>query len=128
MSSASSPSACSVADVTEGTKEWLVLRRSCVAEILGREAIMKTEALLLAIVFSTAAGCGASFEQLQSRAGFDFECPPAAITAHTMDDETTIAQGCGKEAVYVEHCTGNNHSRCTWMLNSPVRAATAAAK
>jgi hypothetical protein len=71
------------------------------------------------------AGCGASFEQLQSRAAFDLDCRPQSITAQMIDYETRVATGCGKQAVYVEHCTGNNHSGCTWMLNSPVRPSTA---
>jgi len=83
---------------------------------------------LFAITFLTIAGCGASFEQLQSRAAFDLECQPQAITAQTIDYETRIASGCGKKAVYVEQCTSNNHSGCTWMLNSPVRLTSVESK
>ncbi len=36
---------------------------------------------LFTITLLTASGCGASFEQLQSRAAFDLECQPQAITA-----------------------------------------------
>jgi hypothetical protein len=30
--------------------------------------------------------------------------------------------------VYVETCTGNNHSGCTWLLNSPVRPTSVESK
>jgi hypothetical protein len=83
---------------------------------------------LFTITLLTAPSCGASFQQLQSRAAFDLECQPQAITAQVIDDETRIASGCGKNAVYVEHCTGNNHSGCTWMLNSPVHLTSVESK
>src|SRR5450432_4088226 len=65
-----------------------------------------------------APGCGATFEQLQARAALDLECQPAAISAHSVDGQTRVASGCGKQAIYVETCSGHNHSDCTWMLNS----------
>lgn len=74
-------------------------------------------------------GCGATLEQLQNRAAVDLDCRPEAITGRELDGETTIASGCGKQAIYVETCTGRDRSNCTWMLNSPVRQVeTAAAK
>jgi hypothetical protein len=78
---------------------------------------------LLAITFVSVCGCGATFEQLQARAAVDFECHPAAISSQAIDGYTTLASGCGKQAVYVETCTSNNHSGCTWMLNSPIKPA-----
>jgi len=97
------------------------------ARTTGAEVTMRIQ-FLLAITFLTVSSCGASFEQLQSRAAFDLDCQPHAITAQMIDYETRIASGCGKKAVYVEHCTGNNHSGCTWMLNSPVRPTSAGSK
>jgi hypothetical protein len=68
-----------------------------------------------------APGCGATFEQLQARAALDLECHPAAISAHSVDGQTRVASGCDKQAIYVETCSGHNHSDCTWMLNSAGR-------
>lgn len=82
---------------------------------------------LLAITFMSMCGCGATLEQLQARAAVDLECQPAAISAQVIDLYTRIAQGCGKQAVYVETCTDRNHSGCTWMLNSPIKPAAGAA-
>jgi hypothetical protein len=81
---------------------------------------------LLAITFLMAAGCAATFEQLQARAAIDLDCRPEAITAQAVDAETRIASGCGKQAVYIESCMRGNHSDCTWSLNSPVRTTGAA--
>jgi hypothetical protein len=72
-----------------------------------------------------APGCGATFEQLQTRAALDLECQPAAISAQSVDAQTRVASGCGKQAIYVESCSGNNHSDCTWILNSTVKPAAA---
>jgi len=69
----------------------------------------------------TASGCGATFEQLQRRAALDLECRPEAISARYLDAETSVATGCGKQAIYVETCSSNNHTGCAWMLNSAVK-------
>ena len=71
----------------------------------------------------TAPGCAATFEQLQARAALDLECQPAAISGRRVDDHTMVASGCGKQAIYVETCTGDNHTGCTWLLNSTVKPA-----
>jgi hypothetical protein len=52
-----------------------------------------------------ARGCGATFEQLQARAALDLECQPAAISAHSVEGQTRVASGCGKQAIYVETCS-----------------------
>jgi hypothetical protein len=83
---------------------------------------MKTQRWLAVTILATA-GCGATFEQLQARAAIDLECQPQAISANALDDQTRIASGCGKQAVYVETCAGNNRANCTWMLNSPIKPA-----
>ncbi len=66
-------------------------------------------------------GCGASFEQLQTRAAADFNCQPGAISARELDSQTQVAYGCGKTATYIESCRGKKRSNCTWMLNSEIR-------
>ena len=81
---------------------------------------------LLTIGVVLPAGCLATFEQLQARAAFDLDCPPASISARELDDRTQIATGCGKQAVYVQTCT-NRNSGCTWMLNSEVKPMEARA-
>jgi hypothetical protein len=64
-------------------------------------------------------GCGATVPQLQSRAAFDFDCQPAAISVRALDPGTRVAAGCGKQAVYVEHFNNSRHP--TWLLNSEVK-------
>jgi hypothetical protein len=74
-------------------------------------------------VVSLSSGCGATLAQLQTRAALDLDCSPASITARNIDTETLVASGCGKQAIYIEHCVGNHHSHCTWMLNSTIKAS-----
>ena len=76
-------------------------------------------ATVLLLVFS---GCGPTLEQFQTRAAQDLDCQPASITARQLDTSTMVAAGCGKQAIYIEHCTGTNHSECTWMLNSEIKS------
>ena len=78
----------------------------------------------MALALLAASACGATFEQLQSRAALDFNCQPTAISARRLDDLTLIAAGCGKQAVYVQTCTGKGESNCTWLLNSEIRSTT----
>jgi hypothetical protein len=77
-----------------------------------------------------ASGCvgGATDAQLQARAAADLDCAPEAIANLCIDGETRIANGCGKQALYVETCAHTHHTGCTWMLNSAVRPSTAAPK
>jgi hypothetical protein len=77
----------------------------------------------LMVTLLTAPGCGATFEQLQARAALDLECQPTAISGRRVDDRTVVASGCGEQAIYVETCTSNNHSGCTWLLNSTIKPA-----
>lgn len=82
----------------------------------------------LLIVTVAAGACGATLDQLQSRAALDLDCHPKAISSRELDDQTRIASGCGKQAIYVETCTSPNHSGCTWLLNSSIRPFSADAK
>jgi hypothetical protein len=80
----------------------------------------------IATALFAAVGCGATTYQLQNRAAVDFNCQSSKITARELDSETRIATGCGKEAVYVQHCNGRGHEGCTWMLNSEIRKSSSA--
>jgi hypothetical protein len=75
-----------------------------------------------------AAGCGATDEQLHARAAVDLDCRPEAISSQYLDSSTRIANGCGKQAVYVETCSDKDRLICTWMLNSAIRPSAAVAK
>jgi len=72
---------------------------------------------------SVSTGCGATLGQLQTRAALDLDCTPTSITARDIDRGTVVASGCGKQAIYIEHCVGDHHSHCTWMLNSAIKSA-----
>lgn len=67
-------------------------------------------------------GCGATFEQLQSRAALDLDCQPTAISAREVDRLTRVATGCGKQAIYVQTCVGKAEDSCTWLLNSEIKS------
>ena len=75
----------------------------------------KLLALLLSV--STLFACGATDQQLRDRAAFDMNCAPSKLKIEDIDFETRGVKGCGKRAVYVEHCKQNNYD-CTWVLNS----------
>jgi hypothetical protein len=80
--------------------------------------------LLVAVV--SAAGCGASNQQLQTRAGFDLNCPAQQVNVVELDKRTRGAEGCGKKATYIENCAPKPFSfgmQCTWVLNSNTQAA-----
>jgi hypothetical protein len=76
------------------------------------------------LAWLAASGCGATLEQLQSRAALDLNCQPDAISARRVDNLTLIAAGCGKQAVYVQTCSGKGEGNCTWLLNSEIRSTT----
>ena len=57
------------------------------------------------------------------RCRLDLGNRPEAISARSVDDQTRVASGCGKEATYVEICAGRGHEECTWLLNSAIRPA-----
>jgi hypothetical protein len=77
-----------------------------------------------AVVLSV--GCGASVDQLRSRASFDLQCPEGQIQTTQIDDRTIGVRGCGQQATYVESCanpTANfgTGSDCTWVQNTDSR-------
>ena len=64
--------------------------------------------------------CGASAEQLQTRAAFDLNCPAQQISVIELDGRTRGVTGCGQRATYVESCDrvdGYGKHGCTWVLN-----------
>ena len=64
-------------------------------------------------------GCGASEEQLRSRAAFDLKCPQGQLEITEIDDRTRGVRGCDGQATYVESCTAPDRSSgCTWVMNS----------
>lgn len=67
----------------------------------------------------TLMGCGATEEQLRSRAAFDLNCPEDRINVVEIDNRTRGVRGCNQQATYVESCQGpDGNLNCTWVLNS----------
>lgn len=67
-------------------------------------------------------GCGASVEQLRSRASFDMNCPDNQLQIVEIDGRTQGVIGCGKRNTYIESCeqygrTGGK-TGCSWVLNN----------
>ena len=69
------------------------------------------------------AGCGATLQQLETRASMDLECAPAELKVKQIDAGTRQVEGCGKRAMYVEAFNNSRHP--AWMLNSEIRDAHA---
>lgn len=64
-------------------------------------------------------GCGASeFDQLRSRAAFEFDCPEREVQIRNLDEdgEAYGVSGCGKRAVYLYVC--DDFGDCKWVMNS----------
>jgi hypothetical protein len=68
-------------------------------------------------------GCGASEQQLRSRASFDMKCSESELRLVEIDDRTMGVQGCGQQATYIESCANQNRTNCTWVLNTDSRAS-----
>ena len=74
-------------------------------------------ALLLAPFFVV--GCGATEDQLRSRAAFDMRCNQDQLRVVTIDNRTKGVEGCGQRATYVEQCNDPvNGTGCTWVMNN----------
>ena len=83
---------------------------------------------IMGVAFVLSGGCGASVEQLRSRASFDLSCPESQIQTTQIDDRTVGVRGCGQQATYVETCSNpqagfGTGSGCTWVLNADSRGA-----
>jgi hypothetical protein len=85
---------------------------------------MRTTAMWIAMV--TLGGCGATVQQLKTRASIDLECTDAQLDVKQIDAATRQVEGCGKRAMYVQ--IFNNSRYPTWMLNSDVRDVRAASR
>jgi hypothetical protein len=78
---------------------------------------MRKMTMWFAVVMLT--GCGATLEQLKTRASLDLDCAATRLDVKTIDSATRRVEGCGKRAMYVE--IFNNSRDPAWMLNSDVR-------
>ncbi len=67
----------------------------------------------------TLAGCGATVQQLKTRASMDLDCAPAQLDVKEIDPGTRQVEGCGRRAMYVQ--IFNNSRYPAWMLNSAIR-------
>jgi hypothetical protein len=77
---------------------------------------------VIGILSLAAVGCGASNEQLRSRAAFDLMCPSDRLAVVDIDHRAKGVSGCGSFATYVRTCrplTSDSPSRheCSWAMN-----------
>ena len=76
--------------------------------------------ILIALLPLAALGCGASDQQLRSRAAFDLQCPQEQVNFVEIDNRTRGVEGCGRRATYVEDCQPRPfHPECSWIMNGP---------
>ncbi|MFO0612640.1 MAG: hypothetical protein U0414_08640 [Polyangiaceae bacterium] len=72
-------------------------------------------------------GCGATAEQLRTRAAFDLQCTQTQLEVVELDSRTRGVRGCGQQATYIESCkacaNGQPYCDCTWVLNGDTRPA-----
>jgi hypothetical protein len=79
------------------------------------------ERILFVGVLVALCGCGASEEQLRTRAAFDLHCDQSELKLTEIDSRTMGVNGCGQQVTYVESCDGPPGSMardCTWVLNT----------
>lgn len=83
--------------------------------------------MVRSFVFSTVlamlpflAGCGATIEQLKSRASYDMNCPEEELVVINIDHRTKGIRGCGKKSTYLENCEhmARIRSSCAWKLDT----------
>jgi hypothetical protein len=76
--------------------------------------------ILFAVLPLALVGCGASDQQLRARAAFDLQCPQEQVGVVEVDNRTKGAQGCGRQALYIEDCQPRPFQgmQCTWIMNS----------
>jgi hypothetical protein len=95
----------------------------CVLRDDQREVVrMRSKVWWCAVVILS--GCGASLQQLKTRAAIDFDCRAEDIAVTEVDGATQQASGCGKKAIYVVQF--NNARYTTWLLNSDIRSQQSA--
>lgn len=87
-----------------------------------RKWIGPARALALALSCCLPAGalsCGASAEDLKTRAAFDLNCPVESLTVIRLDLRTRGVAGCNKRATYVCPLMANFGATCaTWVMNN----------
>jgi len=86
---------------------------------------MRNLAMVCAVV--SLLGCGASLQQLKTRAALDLECEAGAISLQQVDKLTQQASGCGKRAIYVQQYN-QQQVAATWLLNSEIHPAESATR
>jgi hypothetical protein len=64
-------------------------------------------------------GCGATVQQLKTRASIDLQCAEPRLQLKEVDAGTREVTGCGKRAIYVEIFNNSRHP--LWLLNSELR-------
>ncbi len=92
-----------------------------------RNVIAVVLAVVVAVVF---AGClvpqgkeaNSPLKNLRRRAAFEYDCPASQIRITNLDDENKQygVSACGKKAVFIWHCRGQNGFRgddCKWVEN-----------
>jgi hypothetical protein len=67
--------------------------------------------------------CGATEEQLRTRAAFDMQCSEQDLRVVWLDERTAGVRGCGQQGTYVETCPNLNKTDCTWVLNTDSQSA-----
>jgi hypothetical protein len=72
---------------------------------------------LLPCLLLSLLACGATEEQLRTRAAFDMKCPESELRITDIDDRTKGVRGCDQQGTYVESCA-HERQDCTWVLNS----------
>lgn len=88
------------------------------ANVIDTRIVFATIALVLVALLACG---GASKDQLRTRAAYEMNCPEASLKIRTLDNRTAGVRGCGQQHVYVESCTGQYESNCTWVLNSEAK-------
>ncbi|HEX3763787.1 MAG TPA: hypothetical protein VHW23_34060 [Kofleriaceae bacterium] len=76
---------------------------------------MRALSALFVAVATLGTGCAAAQlhrDTLDSRASFDFRCPPEQLKITEIDLHTAGVEGCGQRATYI-------HNGDTWVMNSP---------
>ena len=102
----------------------------CAFDRSGRASLLR---LIATLAIGASLACGGSNRipgidppPLRPRAAFDLNCPEKSITLIKIDEKTTGARGCGKQATYVESCQGTpsgNETNCQWLMNSTATQA-----
>ena len=72
----------------------------------------------LLLILLALSACSGTMRELNTLARDDLKCD-SNLTYTTVDAQTKVASGCGKEVTYAEQCDG--HDECHWVRESEVR-------